>query len=549
MATSQMSIFLQHLRTTLAGDANEVRDGELLNRFTKSRDDAALTALVQRHASLVWGVCCRLLHNRHDAEDAFQATFLVLVRKAATIQNKELVANWLYGVAQQTAVRLKAMAAKQGVRERQVIDMPEPAEAEARVDDLLPLLDQELSRLPEQFRNLIVLCDLEGKTRKEVAQQLGCPEGTIASRLARARAMLTKRFARHGLTVSGAAVAAVLSQSVASASAPACLIGSTIKAASLMAAGQVASSGLISAKVVALTEGVVKAMFVNKIKSVLSAVLVGSMVLGGAGTGVSLSNGAKAVAQSEAKPLVALVAAPVEPPKLEAQKKEVEEKLQQLRKQLQELEARKVAEDKLQQLLKQLHELEAKRAVEAKKAVETPKPALPVNPFQGGGGLQPPAGVTWHLASPQPPGDPAIATLQGLLKSSDPKVVAQAKELLTLLTKKQPVLGGGGLGGGGLPFRFELAPGGKAELVPPAGKPGTFEYELKFDVPKGDGDKPKVVWMAETATARMTTPTAGNSSLKLSSDGKTAAVVSADGTITIYDVASGKEQMKFPRKN
>ena len=136
---------------------------------------------------MVWGVCCRLLRNPHDAEDAFQATFLVLVQKAATVVPRELVANWLYGVAQQMAVRLRATAAKRGGREVRMQELPEPAVAEARDEELLSLLDQELSRLPERFRTLIVLCDLEGHTRKEVARQLGCPEGTVASGLARAR--------------------------------------------------------------------------------------------------------------------------------------------------------------------------------------------------------------------------------------------------------------------------------------------------------------------------------------------------------------------------
>ena len=138
------------------------------------------------------------------------------------------------------------------------MEMPEPVVAEARGDDLLLLLDQELSRLPDQYRVVIVLCDLEGKTRKEVARQLAIPEGTVASRLARARGMLAKRLARHGLAVSGGSLAAVLSQTVASASVPTSVVASTIKAASLLAAGKAA--GVVSAKVAALTEGVVKAM-------------------------------------------------------------------------------------------------------------------------------------------------------------------------------------------------------------------------------------------------------------------------------------------------
>lgn len=288
MVTSPMSVVIQHLRTVFGQDGAEMTDGELLTLFVDGRDDAALAALIRRHASMVWGVCHRLLRSQHDAEDAFQATFLVLVRKADSVKPREAVGNWLYGVAHQTAVRVRAMAAKRGGRERQVVDMPEPAVKEASSNDLLPLLDQELSRLPEKHRLVIVLSDLEGKTRKELARHLGISEGTVAGRLARAREMLAKRLASRGLAMSSGALAVALAQSAASASAPAPLVASTIKAASLMAAGQAVSAALISAKVVALSEGVVKAMLVSKIKSVLAVVLVGGVVLGGLGLGHGL---------------------------------------------------------------------------------------------------------------------------------------------------------------------------------------------------------------------------------------------------------------------
>src|SRR5207248_633285 len=125
MTTSPLSVVIQHLRADLRPDGDGMTDGELLARFVRSRDEDALTALVRRHASMVWGVCCRLLHNHHDAEDAFQATFLVLVHKAAGVP-RQAIANWLFGVARQTAVRLRATAAKRGRRESQVVNMPEP---------------------------------------------------------------------------------------------------------------------------------------------------------------------------------------------------------------------------------------------------------------------------------------------------------------------------------------------------------------------------------------------------------------------------------------
>src|SRR6266568_6477238 len=169
MATSQMSGVIQHLRrAALLRDGAELTDGQLLEDYISRRDEAALAALVRRHAPMVWGVCRRVLPNYHDAEDAFQATFLVLVRKAASIASRELLANWLYGVAHQTALKARATTAKRGARERQVTEMPEPAVGEQDLwHDLQPLLDQELSRMPDKYRVAIVLCDLEGKTRRE----------------------------------------------------------------------------------------------------------------------------------------------------------------------------------------------------------------------------------------------------------------------------------------------------------------------------------------------------------------------------------------------
>jgi RNA polymerase sigma factor (sigma-70 family) len=283
MATGQLTGIIRNLRrATLLPEGARMTDGQLLRDYLRRRDEAALATLVERHAPMVWGVCCRVLADYHDAEDAFQATFLVLVRRASSIASPELLANWLYGVVHQTATKARAMAARRRTRERQVTDMPEPAAAEQGLwNDLRPLLDEELSRLPETHRTVLVLCDLEGKTRAEAARSLCLPEGTVGSRLARARAMLAKRLARRGVVLSGGALAAVLSQNVASAGAPVAVVSNTICAASAVAAGQ-AAAGPVSVEAAALADGVLKAMMLTKLKVVVAVALVLGLLAAGA---------------------------------------------------------------------------------------------------------------------------------------------------------------------------------------------------------------------------------------------------------------------------
>jgi len=252
MPTSPTTSVIEHLRrTVLLRDGAGLVDGELLRGFIDRHDEASLAVLVERHGPMVWGTCRRLL-SHHDAEDAFQASFLVLVRKAASVAPREMVRNFLYGVAHQTALQARRTAARRRAREVQMTVMPD-AEAvpEDRWPDVQPLLDEELSRLPDNYRAVVVLCDLDGRTRKEVAHQLGCPEGTVAGRLARARAMLAKRLTKRGVTLSGGALAAVLAQNVASAVVPNSVVFSTIQAATLVAAGQ-AAAYLFSASAVRL---------------------------------------------------------------------------------------------------------------------------------------------------------------------------------------------------------------------------------------------------------------------------------------------------------
>jgi RNA polymerase sigma factor (sigma-70 family) len=281
MATEQLGPVVRRVgRAVRVLGAAGLTDGQLLEHFIARRDEAAFEALVARHGPMVFGACLRLLRDRDEAEDAFQATFLVLVRKAASVLPREMVAHWLYGVACQTAVRLRSAAAKRRRRERPMPDVPEPAsEPRDAWEDLGPVLDRELSRLPERYRAPVVLCDLEGKTRKEAARHVGCPEGTLSSRLSRARALLARRLARHGLGLSGAALGLMLARKAA-AGPPAALVISTVKAAAWLAAGQAAAAGgVISARAAALTEGVLKAMLLAKLRTVLKASLGSAAVL------------------------------------------------------------------------------------------------------------------------------------------------------------------------------------------------------------------------------------------------------------------------------
>jgi RNA polymerase sigma factor (sigma-70 family) len=280
MAIRPMSKVVQHLRRgVLLRERAELTDGQLLECYVSDHEQAAFETLVLRHGPMVWGVCCRVLSHHDDAEDAFQATFLVLVRKAASVRPRGMVANWLYGVAYRTALKARALAAKRRTRERQVTQMPEPAVELDRWREVQPLLDDALSRLPDKYRLPVVLCDLEGKTYKEVARQLGCPEGTLSARLARARTMLARRLRRHGLVFSAGSLAVMLSQNAASACVPKALLSSTIQAVALLGAGQAVVTGTISPKVTALIEGTVKAMWWSKLKNT-TAVLLAVAVLG-----------------------------------------------------------------------------------------------------------------------------------------------------------------------------------------------------------------------------------------------------------------------------
>jgi RNA polymerase sigma factor (sigma-70 family) len=281
MAKGAGTTLLQHLRRMFpSGNLGDPTDPRLLEQFLRQGDQAAFEAVVRRHGPMIWGVCRRLLGNAPDAEDAFQATFLVLVRKARTLSRRELLANWLYGVARRTALKARALRTRRSRREKDGMARTEPAAPEqTSVVELRRVLDEELARLGDKYRRPVVLCYLEGRTRQEAAELLGWPPGTVAGRLARALDLLRLRLRRRGLTLTPALLAAALAETPATALPPA-LILSTVQAAALAAAGPAAAAG-IAAPVATLTKGVILSMALTRMK--IALVLLALGVLGGGG--------------------------------------------------------------------------------------------------------------------------------------------------------------------------------------------------------------------------------------------------------------------------
>lgn len=260
-------------------------DGQLLEQFLKHNHPEAFEELVRRHGPMVFGVCQCILMNHHDAEEAFQATFLVLARKARSCVRWNTLAGWLHEVAQRTALNAKRRRAKRHVREQQVAQTPEVSAQENNVwADVVPILDQELSRLPEKYRVAIVLCDLEGQSQKDAAQVLGCPEGTLSSRLTRAREMLRTRLTRCGAAVPTGVLVVAITQRAAWANTPTGLVSLTVQAVRVLSTSSAMTAGFVSPHVAALTEGVLRTMFYAQLKSL--AVAISVIVATGLGIGV-----------------------------------------------------------------------------------------------------------------------------------------------------------------------------------------------------------------------------------------------------------------------
>jgi RNA polymerase sigma factor (sigma-70 family) len=277
---------------------DERSDGQLLEQFVLRRDERAFATLVQRYSRLVYGVCLRLLQNSHDADDAFQATFLVLAKKAPSLDRQGPLGNWLYTVAYRTATKARAAIAKRRFREMQALETPMAIPTrDGEWEELRPVLDEELNRLPEKYRVLLVLCYLEGKTHQEAARELGWPSGSLSRRMNRARELLRRRLTRRGITLSSVLLFALISRKAAAASVSPAVMATAAKAAVCFSAGQMGVHAWVSARVVALAEDVIAALAGWKL-TVSGTVLLTACLLGisGLGAGIAARAGAMMIA-------------------------------------------------------------------------------------------------------------------------------------------------------------------------------------------------------------------------------------------------------------
>jgi RNA polymerase sigma factor (sigma-70 family) len=276
---------LQELLRWLDGrSADSLSDAELLDRFVAGRDEAAFAALVRRHGPMVFGVCRRLLRQTQDAEDAFQATFLVLADRGATIRKRESLASWLYGVARRLANRARGDAGSR-VPEEAASAAPGPAE-DAAARELQALLDEELGRLPRNYRLALLLCGLCGRTHQEAAREIGCPPGSVSGHLARGREMLRDRLARRGVALPAAALVVVFERMVHA-------VPPALSQATAAAAGR-AARDFFSPRVIALKEGLVRAMIAAKWRGGLLVGLTLTCLLAGGVAWRAVAGGTRA---------------------------------------------------------------------------------------------------------------------------------------------------------------------------------------------------------------------------------------------------------------
>ena len=251
------------------GTLTALSEGDLLERFVTQADETAFTALVSRHGPMVLGVCRRILRDEHDVEDAFQATFLVLVRRAGSIRDGERVSHWLHGVAHRVAVRAKANTARRSRHEQTGVNIDPAGVNKPALDDVATILDEELIRLPASLRAPVVFCYLEGLTHDEAAHRLGWPLGTVRSRMSRARRLLERRLTRRGVSAPSVALfSSVESQHVSTA-----LVDRTVRI--------VLETGTQKTAASVLAQGVLTTMMISRIKIFAAAlVLVAATMVG-----------------------------------------------------------------------------------------------------------------------------------------------------------------------------------------------------------------------------------------------------------------------------
>ena len=256
-----------------SGTTASVPEHELLDRFFARGDESAFEAIVNRHGRMVLGICRRVLDDEHDVEDAFQATFLILVKKAKSIRNREVLGSWLYGVAHRVAVRARADSRRRRSREQiglDQIDVPDYRDDGIESTEIRAILDAEVDSLPPRFRTPIILCDIEGQTHEQAAIELRCPVGTVKSRLARGRERLRSRLIRRGFAPSVLARSPLLAHDPMSV-VPVKLLGQTVRAATHLATRGTLTAGSVTAQTVLLTEGMIRTMAMTKLKIALIA--------------------------------------------------------------------------------------------------------------------------------------------------------------------------------------------------------------------------------------------------------------------------------------
>jgi RNA polymerase sigma factor (sigma-70 family) len=278
MATTQLNTLLRYLQQLTTGRCvQQWTDRQLLDDFTARRDEAAFAALVSRHGPMVLRVCRRVLHHEQDAEDAFQATFLVLARNTGSIRKRDTLGNWLHGVAYRTAMKAKRSAARRRNHEARLRAVVPQTAASPTWDETQAVLDEEIQRLPPCFREAFVRCVLEGKSGSEAAVELGCKEGTVKSRVNRARRRLQRQLARRGIRLTVFLAALSVAEGTARTALPAALACATIRFGLLVAAAEPAA-GVIPSHIAALAAGVTRAMFLTKAKIATALLLAVSVV-------------------------------------------------------------------------------------------------------------------------------------------------------------------------------------------------------------------------------------------------------------------------------